>query len=323
MKSITVGKNDAGQRLDRFLRKSFAGMPASLIQKAIRKKQIKLNGKRTTADVRLSEGDIVAVYLRDTAPKSGSDKHAFLRIVEPDILIIYEDENILLLDKPPGLLCHSDDRESANTLIARVQAYLHLKGEYSPDSENAFAPALCNRIDRNTGGIVIAAKNAPALRTVNEKIRAGEIDKYYLCLIHGELEPPEGTLEGYLLRDMQAKRVSVTDSPVPGAKHAKTAYKTLACDGTFSLVECRLITGRTHQIRAQMHHAGHPLVGDTKYNDSAKSDLGFKYQALYSYKLTFDFRSDAGVLNYLNKKTIEVPVPFSLPGRSKKTSPDS
>lgn len=313
MKTLTVGKNDAGQRLDRFLRKTYPSLATSLIQKSIRKKQIKLNGKKAAADARLSEGDIITVYLADALFESNTDRQAFLKILNPELRIIYEDENLLLLDKPPGLLCHSNDREAVNTLIAHVQAYLYQKGEFRPEKENAFAPALCNRIDRNTGGIVIAAKNALTLRIINEKIRHRELDKRYLCMIYGTLDPPEGTLEGYILRNMKTKRVSVHQNPLPGSKHAKTAYKTLASNGKLSLVECRLITGRTHQIRAQMHHAGHPLVGEAKYTDPDKDDLGLKYQALYSYKLKFDFKSDAGALNYLNQKTFEITnVPFSL-----------
>lgn len=313
MKTLTVGKNDAGQRLDRFLRKTYPSLATSLIQKSIRKKQIKLNGKKAAADARLSEGDIITVYLADALFESNTDRQAFLKILNPELRIIYEDENLLLLDKPPGLLCHSNDREAVNTLIAHVQAYLYQKGEFRPEKENAFAPALCNRIDRNTGGIVIAAKNALTLRIINEKIRHRELDKRYLCMIYGTLDPLEGTLEGYILRNMKTKRVSVHQNPLPGSKHAKTTYKTLASNGKLSLVECRLITGRTHQIRAQMHHAGHPLVGEAKYTDPDKEDLGLKYQALYSYKLKFDFKSDAGALNYLNQKTFEITnVPFSL-----------
>ena len=314
MTEITVGKNDAGQRLDRFLRKTFSDLPVPLIQKAIRKKQIKLNGKKAAADVRLAEGDIVTVYLSDAMPKSKTDKQSFSDIADAGLCIIYEDRNIILLDKPPGLLCHSNDQDESNTLIAHVRTYLYQKGEYDPDMENAFAPALCNRIDRDTGGIVIAAKNAASLRIINEKIRKREIDKFYLCIISGLLEPPKGKLECYILRNMKTMRVEVLERPFPGAKHAVTEYRTLAFDGRYGLVECRLITGRTHQIRAQMHHAGHPIVGDPKYTDSAKNDLGFKHQALYSYKIKFDFRSDAGELNYLNRKTFKVDVPFSLPG---------
>jgi len=322
LKTVTVGKNDAGQRLDRFLQKAFPSLPASVIQKSIRTKRIKVNQKRARHDDRLSEGDQVSLYLNDELLTVPSEDEAYLRIARPGLNIVYEDENLLLLDKPAGLLCHSDDRETVNTLIAHVQAYLYQKGEYRPDDENSFAPALCNRIDRNTGGIVIAAKNAEALRIMNEKIRNREIEKRYLCLIQGTLQPPAGVLEGFILRDEKNKQVRVFHQPRPGAKSAKTVYSTIASKGGLSLVECRLITGRTHQIRAQMADAGHPLVGDGKYGISAESKAllkgssavsGMKYQALYSYKLTFGFKTDAGILNYLKGRTFEVAsVPFSL-----------
>jgi 23S rRNA pseudouridine955/2504/2580 synthase len=322
LKTITIGKNDAGQRLDRFIQKAFPSLPAATVQKAIRKKRIKVNGKRSRGDYRLSEEDVISVYLGDDLLAAPPDEEAFLRISNPDLRIIYEDENLLLLDKPAGLLCHSDDRETVNTLISHVRAYLYQKGEYRPEEENTFAPSLCNRIDRNTGGIVIAAKNSETLRIINEKIRGREIDKFYLCLVHGTPEPPSGVLEGFILRDDKKKQVSVFRVPRPGAKTARTAYRTLASKAGLSLVECRLITGRTHQIRAQMADAGHPLVGDGKYGVLAESKAlikgseavsNMKRQALYSYKLTFSFRTDAGILNYLRGRTFEIEsVPFSL-----------
>lgn len=314
MKTITVGKNDAGQRLDRFLRKTFPSLPLSLIQKLIRTKRIKVNQMRAKHDDRLSEGDLVSLFIDDGLLEPPSEDEAFTKIARPELNIVYEDENILLLDKPPGLLCHSDDRETINTLISHVRAYLYLKGEYRPEDENAFAPALCNRIDRNTGGIVIAAKNSEALRIMNEKIRDREVEKHYLCLIHGTLQPPAGVLEGFILRDENNRQVKVFNEPRPVAKTARTVYTTIASKDGLSLVECRLITGRTHQIRAQMHHAGHPIAGDAKYANPSKPDLGLNHQALYSYKIRFNFKSDAGILNYLNQRAFEVDVPFTLPG---------
>ena len=189
-----------------------------------------------------------------------------------------------------------------------VQAYLVGKGEYDPADEQSFAPALCNRIDRNTGGIVIAAKNAEALRILNEKIRGREIDKRYLCVVHGRPKPPEGRLEGYIFKDAKKNQVYVKDRPEPGAKTAVTDYKLLKSAGGLSLVECTLHTGRTHQIRAQMSHAGWPLLGDGKYGSERENK---KYnetdgQALYSYLLRFDFPTDAGILNYLKGREFRV-----------------
>ena len=197
-------------------------------------------------------------------------------------------------------MCHSAGVWDYNTLIANIQAYLAQKGEWKPREENAFAPALCNRIDRNTGGIVIAAKNAEALRILNDKIRDREIDKYYLCAVQGRPKPASGRLEDYLFKDAVKNQVYVKQKSEPGAKTAVTEYRVLCSSGKLSLVECHLLTGRTHQIRAQMSHAGWPLLGDGKYG-SERFNKGYdeKGQALYSYRLVFDFPTDAGILNYL------------------------
>jgi len=298
VKELTIGKNDASQRLDRFLSKRFPALPASLMQKWIRLGRVKLNGKKCARDVRLSEGDVLRLYISDEYLETPSEQEAWRRVTKPDLRIVYEDENILLLDKPAGLLCHSDDKETVNTLLSRMQAYLYATGAWHADEEGAFAPALCNRIDRNTRGIVIAAKTAEALRIMNEKIRDREIEKYYRCLVKGTPKPPVGALEGYLLRDEKEKRVRVYSSPRPGARFAKTAYTTLERRGAQTLVECRLITGRTHQIRAQFAAAGHPLAGDGKYGVLGAGERAG--QELCSYKLKFAWKTDAGALEYLN-----------------------
>ena len=205
------------------------------------------------------------------------------------------------------MLCHSAGQWDYNTLIANIQAYLAQKGEWHPGEENAFAPALCNRIDRNTGGIVIAAKNAEALRIINEKIKLREIEKYYLCAVHGRPNPSSGTLENYLFKDAVKNRVYVKSRSEPGAKTAVTEYRTLRSKGPLSLVECRLLTGRTHQIRAQMAYAGWPLLGDGKYgSERFNKNYTETGQALYSYKLLFSFPTDAGILNYLRGREFTV-----------------
>ena len=221
--------------------------------------------------------------------------------------ILYEDEHLLLVNKRPGLVVHADEHEKVNTLINHIQAYLYQKKEWSPFAEHSFAPALCNRIDRNTGGIVIAAKTAEALRVMNQKIRDRELTKLYLCVVHGKMTPPAGKLEGYLFKDEAKKQVYVKQKPVPGARTAVTLYRTLAVQNGLSLVECDLITGRTHQIRAQFSAAGHPLLGDGKYGSERKNkEYGRNHQALWSYKLSFDFTTDAGELEYLNGRSWQV-----------------
>ena len=307
MKELRIGQNDAGQRLDRFVGKAVPLLPDSLLQKYIRLKRIKLNGKGAKRDTRLAAGDVLQLYINDEFFEKPREENSYLKVGTPKLNIVYEDENILLLDKKPGVLCHSAGVWDYNTLIANVQAYMAQKGEWRPKEENAFAPALCNRIDRNTGGIVIAAKNAEALRILNDKIRDREIEKYYLCAVQGRPKPPAGRLENYLFKDAKKNQVFVKNRPEPGAKTAVTEYRLITSKGKLSLVECRLLTGRTHQIRAQMAHAGWPLLGDGKYgSERFNRDFGEKGQALYSYRLEFTFPTDAGILNYLRGRQFRV-----------------
>jgi len=306
MKEFTIGANDAGQRLDRFLAKAVPLLPASLAQKYIRLKRIKCNGGRVQRDTRLQTGDVLQMYINDEFFENPREDNAYLTVAAPKLSIVYEDAHILLVDKRPGLAVHPHDgAEYGRTLIDHIQAYLYQKKEWSPKGENTFAPALCNRIDRNTGGIVIAAKTAEALRVMNQKIKDREMDKRYLAIVEGIPREKQGSLKGYLFKDAKKNRVFVTDTPQAGAKSCQTNYRVLTSQKGLSLVECQLITGRTHQIRAQFAHAGHPLLGDGKYG---KLDKRFdrNYQALYSYKLTFEFTTEAGELEYLNGKTFQV-----------------
>ena len=308
MKELYIRENDASQRLDRFVGKAVPLLPDSLLQKYIRLKRIKLNGKGAKRDTRLSAGDTVQLYINDEFFEAPREENAYLKVGAPKLDVVYEDENILLADKKPGVLCHSAGKWDYNTLIANIQARAYQSGEWRPREENAFAPALCNRIDRNTGGIVIAAKKAEALRILNEKIRDREIDKRYLCVVRGRPKPPEGRLEGYIFKDAKRNQVYVKDRPEPGAKTAVTEYRLLKSANGLSLVECRLLTGRTHQIRAQMAHAGWPLLGDGKYGSERDNRrMGeTEGQALYSYRLRFDFPTDAGILNYLRGREFTV-----------------
>ncbi len=306
MKEFIIGANDAGQRLDRFLAKAVPLLPASLAQKYIRIKRIKRNGARAERDTRLEAGDVLHLYINDEFFDKPREDNAYLTVAAPKLNIVYEDENILLVDKRPGLAVHPHDgAEYGRTLIDHIQAYLYQKREWSPRGENAFTPALCNRIDRNTGGIVIAAKTAEALRVMNQKIKDRELDKRYLAVVEGTPKPAKGSLKGYLFKDAKKNKVFVTNTPQPGSKSCQTNYIVLQSRNGLSLVECELITGRTHQIRAQFAHAGHPLLGDGKYG---KLDKRFdrKFQALYSYKLTFQFTTEAGGLENLNGKSFHV-----------------
>lgn len=306
MKELTVTKNDAGQRLDRFLAKAVPLLPASLCQKYIRLKRIKVDGKRADRDTRLVEGSVIQLYINDEFFDTPKPENAYLTVSAPKLNLVYEDENLLLVDKKPGQAVHPHDgAEYGKTLIDHIQAYLYAKGEWRPREEHAFAPALCNRIDRNTGGIVIAAKNAEALRILNQKIKDRELEKHYLCVVHGRPKPAAGRLEGWIFKDAVQNRVYVTQKFQPGAKSAVTEYRTLKSQNGLSLVECELITGRTHQIRAMMAAAGTPLLGDGKYGKLDKQ-YDRKFQALYSYRLKFTFTTDAGILQYLDGREFQV-----------------
>ena len=307
MKSFVIGKNDSGQRLDKFISKAVPSLPQSLMYKYIRTKRIKVNSKRAEISLRLEENDTVDMYINDEFFAPVAEKYDFLS-ASKKLSVIYEDSNIMLLDKSVGLLSHPDENEYNDTLISRVRRYLYEKGEYDPSDENSFSPSLVNRIDRNTGGIVIAAKNAESLRILNLKLKNREIDKYYLCVVHGILKKKSGILEGYMSKDETKNKVTVSSREIPGGKIMRTEYSVIDEKDGLSLIRVKLLTGRTHQIRAQFAAAGHPLLGDGKYGTNAMNKkYGYKKQFLYSYRLVFSFTEDAGILNYLNGKEFEVP----------------
>lgn len=301
MREITINKNDAGQRLDKFLSKFMPKLPKSMLYKGLRKNCVRINGSHVKdGSVFINEGDILKLYFNDEF--FGSAK--VFTPIPHSLDILYEDKNLIIVNKPSGVVVHADDKNTKRTLILEIQSYLYDKGEYRPEAEKSFAPALCNRLDRNTSGLIIAAKNAEALRIINEKIRSREIRKFYLCVCEGHMKK-SGALSAFLTR--LNKKVEISDVASENSKPVKLNYTVIGENEKHSLVEVELLTGRTHQIRAQFAHIGHPLAGDVKYGGSRSA----AYQELISRRLVFDFKSDAGILNYMTGADFSAAAEFS------------
>ena len=303
MKEFIINENDSGQRVDKFISKALPELPKSMMYRLIRKKDIKINGKRCDISYRVSTGDRITVYVKEEV--SGEKKHdmSFLGCTA-DIDVVYEDDNIIIVSKPVGLDSHSNGSPMTDTLIDRIKHYLYNKKEYQPDSESSFAPALCSRLDRNTCGLVTAAKTAAALRDINEAIRSGRLHKIYHCVTVSPPPKKEDIITAYHQKDESRNLVKISDSPVEGYKPIKTGYRVIASNGKLSLVEITLYTGRTHQIRAHMAYIGAPVLGDGKYgNIAANKRYGIFRQALCAYELRFDLPEESA-FSYLNKLKI-------------------
>ncbi|MCI5597916.1 MAG: RluA family pseudouridine synthase [Ruminococcus sp.] len=303
MRELVVKKNDANQRLDKFLLKKFKTMPKKMAYMYIRKKCVKVNGKKATPEVMLKENDLLTFYIKDEFfDNIQEENYEFLKAPKT-LKIIYEDENIILLDKKPGVIVHQDKSYHFDCLLLRLQHYLYDNGEYNPKEENCFAPALVNRIDRNTGGIVIGAKNAESLRILNQKMKDRELHKFYLCLLINRPKKDNAILSDYLIKNEKTNKVTVLRNEKQGAKKILTKYSVLETNNNLTLCEVELLTGRTHQIRAHMSSIGCPILGDNKYgNKKLNQKYSLSKQCLYSYKLSFDFTTDSGILSYLDKK---------------------
>lgn len=305
MRSFVINKNDSDQRLDKFIQKAVPRLPTNLMYKYIRLKRIKYNGKKCEISTRLKEGDVLELYINDEFFLE-SGENDFLN-VSGKIDVVYEDGNLLLVNKPCGLVVHEDDENTADTLINRIKKYLYEKGEYVPENEASFAPSLCNRLDRNTQGIVICAKTAEALRIMNQAVKERWIDKKYLCVTVGEPRLREAVIKAHLIKNEAENTVRVYDRDVAGSKEIITGYRVLKTSNGLSLCEIDLITGRTHQIRAHMAHIGCPLLGDGKYGvNEINRRYSVKTQALCAYKLGFSENPGFGSLSYLCGKEFEI-----------------
>lgn len=297
MRELQIKPNDSDQRVDKFLLKSLPSLPKSLMYKYIRNKKIKVNKKRCEISQRLCVGDVLQLYIAEEFFDTNKDM-SFLK-ANPSIDVIYEDEHILLVDKPIGLLAHSDHEDDTDTLIHRIKHYLYLKEEYDPQQEQSFSPALCHRIDRNTQGLVIAAKDAASLRLINEKIKEHKLDKTYLCIVEGHMPKQHDTIVLYHAKDEVRNQARLSNVCKEGYKQIQTSYSVLRKGHAHDLLEIDLHSGKSHQIRATMAYLGHPLVSDIKYG-AKKTNL--PYQALCAYQVRFHFAKDE-LLSYLNDCT--------------------
>ncbi|WP_194189814.1 RluA family pseudouridine synthase [Clostridium chrysemydis] len=315
---IEISANEAGQRLDKFLRKLLKDVPLSAIFKALRKGDIRVNGKKQKEKYALEIDDVVEIRYIQSKAKS-EKKENFIKVDPKSIKIVFEDENVLIVEKWPGVLVHPDAKGKEATLTDYVLSYLNAKGDYIPENEVTFTPAPCNRLDRNTSGMVIFGKNFESLRELNSIIRENEVKKYYLALVKGRVK--DGMMKGYIKKNEDANISKIYDKQIPESKEIKMEVKTIESCGSFSLIEVNLITGRSHQIRAHMAHVGNPIIGDSKYGDRKLNSFfdnkyGLTFQYLYAYKL--NFREVDGKLAYLKNKTIT----HSLPPIFKKIKRD-
>ena len=309
MVNIEIGKNEQKQRLDKFLRKYLGNASLSYIYKAIRK-DVKVNGRRAKEDTMLELGDVITLYISDEELSALTRTRRSTR-VKRQFKVAYEDDNIIVVEKPFGLLTHGDKTEKKNHLANQVVDYLIEKGDYNPRLERTFTPASVNRLDRNTTGLVLFGKTGEALQTLNRMIREKDkVNKYYMTIVKGRVKG-ELHLRDRMVKDERTNKVRVLSMDEEG-RDMETIVRPIETGRDFTLVEVELITGRTHQIRAHLAKAGHPVIGDVKYGDRKVNEMvrrrfNLNTQLLHAYKLTF--RGCTGALEYLNDLEITADLP--------------
>ena len=300
---IEIGTNEAGQRLDKFLRKLLKDVPLSKIFKALRKGDIRVNGSKQKENYSLQVDDIVEIKYITSTKEDKKDK--FIKVNATGMKITYEDSNVLIVEKWPNILVHPDEKGKEPSLTDYVLSYLNDKGDYVPENEVTFTPAPCNRLDRNTSGVVIFGKSFEGLRSINEMIRDGKVEKYYNTLVKGKIK--DGLYRGYIHKNEEANISTIFDQPIKDSKEIAMEVKTIKTNGAYSFLEINLITGRSHQIRAHLAHLGAPIIGDNKYGDKKLNSFftnkfGLDCQILYAYKVVF--RNAPDKISYLTNKTV-------------------
>ena len=310
MKEINITQNEENQRLDKFLFKYFNTAPKSFVYKMLRKKRIKHNGKKAEGSEIIKAGDSLQMYLSDETMGAFMEEKAVAK-AERHFGIVYEDDNIIIVSKPAGLLVHPEKAGEKDTLIDQVLYYLSQKGQYCPSKESSFTPAVCNRLDRNTGGIVIAGKNLRSVQELNRIIAERKLKKYYVTMVRGEFEE-EKELFGYHIKDGVSNSVKVLKKEVPGAKKVYTKVRPLCVKDKFSFLEIDLITGKSHQIRAHLKSMGYGVVGDRKYGDERinrifREKYGLNNQFLFALSVVFE--EEGGPLGYLYGRRFTADLP--------------
>lgn len=309
MYKVVIDKNSHGQRADKFIKKLLPLAPSSFIYKMFRKKDVKLNGTRIKEDTFVYEGDVLELFLYEDKVKEFQEEVTIEKL-PITFEVVYEDENILIVNKPCGLILHEDEKEKKNTLANQVLSYLYQKGEYDPNQSQGFIPGPVHRLDRNTSGLVIFGKTFSALKDLNEMVRLRHcIKKEYVTIVAGELIQ-DGHLVGYMKKDEDKQMCYMVSKMTPGALTMETKFHVLKHNKNYSYIEVELITGRTHQIRLHMASTSHPVIGDRKYgnfevNKMVKNKYGLNHQLLHAYKLTFV--KPIGSLKYLQGKTMTAP----------------